>query len=138
MAGFPEETQEDLEQTFSLMKSIPCLEIAFNIFDPMPGSELLDTCVRLGLVPEKPDGSTFLLWPDNHFMKYMTPEEFNRQAYIMAEWIYAFNNRWLNLLRKKGYLSWFLLRKDPKFLLKKVLQRLHKRGRVKTLKQKYV
>ena len=67
MAGFPEETLDDLQQTFSLMKSIPCLEIAFNIFDPMPGSELLDTCVHLGLVPDKPDWSTFLFWPDNHF-----------------------------------------------------------------------
>ena len=48
MAGFPEETIEDLERTFALMKSIPCQEIAFNIFDPMPGCELLDTS-KIGL-----------------------------------------------------------------------------------------
>lgn len=135
MAGFPEETLDDLQQTFSLMKSIPCLEIAFNIFDPMPGSELLDTCVHLGLVPDKPDWSTFLFWPDNHFMKYVTPEEFNRQAYIMAEWIYTFNNRWLNLLRRKGYLSWFLLKHDPQFFFKKILERLKKRIKVKSLQR---
>jgi anaerobic magnesium-protoporphyrin IX monomethyl ester cyclase len=135
MAGFPEETLDDLQQTFALMKSIPCLEIAFNILDPMPGSELLDTCVRLGMVPENPDWSTFLFWPDNHFMKYVTPEEFNRQAYDMAAWIYAFNNRWINLLRKKGYLSWFLLKKDPQFFFKKILQRFQKRVKVKSLKQ---
>jgi anaerobic magnesium-protoporphyrin IX monomethyl ester cyclase len=135
MAGFPEETLDDLQQTFALMKSIPCQEIAFNIFDPMPGSELLDICVRLELMPSNPDWSTMLFWPDNHFMKHVTPEDFNRQAYAMAEWIYAFNNRWTNLLRKKGYLSWFLLKKDPQFLFKKLLQRFKKRAQVKRLKQ---
>jgi hypothetical protein len=135
MAGFPEETMEDLQQTFALMKSIPCLEIAFNIFDPMPGSELLDTCTKLGLVPPDPDWSTFLFWPDAHFMKYVSPEEFNRQAYAMAEWIYAYNNRWLNLLRKQGYLAWFLLRKDPQFFFQKILQRVKKRFQVKILRR---
>jgi anaerobic magnesium-protoporphyrin IX monomethyl ester cyclase len=135
MAGFPEETMEDLQQTFALMKSIPCLEIAFNIFDPMPGSELLDTCQRLALVPPDPDWSTFLFWPDNHFMKYVSPEEFNRQAYEMAAWIYAHNNRLLNLWKKQGYLAWFLLRKDPMFFFQKILQRLKKRFQVKILRR---
>jgi anaerobic magnesium-protoporphyrin IX monomethyl ester cyclase len=134
MAGFPEETLEDLQQTFALMKSLPCQEIAFNIFDPMPGSELLDSCVKLGLMPANPDWSTMLFWPDNHFMQHVTPEDFNLQAYAMAEWVYAFNNRWTNLLRKKGYLSWFLLKKDPQFLMKKLLQRLKKRAKIKVLK----
>jgi anaerobic magnesium-protoporphyrin IX monomethyl ester cyclase len=135
MAGFPEETLDDLQQTFDLMKSIPALEIAFNIFDPMPGSELLDTCKKLGLVPPDPDWSTFLFWPDQHFMKYITPAEFNQQAYVMAKWIYAHNNRLLNLWRKQGYLAWFLLRHDPKFVVKKVLQRLKKRLQVHLLKR---
>jgi anaerobic magnesium-protoporphyrin IX monomethyl ester cyclase len=134
MAGFPEETLEDLQQTFALMKSLPCQEIAFNIFDPMPGSELLDTCVHLGLVPANPDWSTMLFWPDNHFMQHVSPEEFNRQAYTMAEWVYAFNNRWTNLLRKQGYLAWFLLKKDPQFFFKKILRRFKKRAKTKILK----
>jgi anaerobic magnesium-protoporphyrin IX monomethyl ester cyclase len=135
MAGFPEETIDDLQQTFELMKSIPCLEIAFNIFDPMPGSELLDTCQNLGLVSPHPDWSNFLFWPDSHFMKYVSPEEFNRQAYAMAAWIFAHNNRWINLLLKQGYLAWFLLRNDPRFLFKKILQRLKKRLQVQFLKK---
>lgn len=135
MAGFPEETIDDLQQTFALMKSIPALEIAFNIFDPMPGSELLDTCIKIGIVPPDPDWSTFLFWPDNHFMKYVSPEEFNRQAYTMAAWIYAHNNRWINLWRKQGYLAWFLLKNDPWFFFKKILQRLKKRTQVQVLKR---
>lgn len=135
MAGFPEETLEDLQQTFDLMRSIPCLEIAFNIFDPMPGSELLDTCKELGLMPPDPDWSTFLFWPDNHFMKYVNPEDFNRQVHSMAEWIYANNNRWLNLWRKKGCLAWFLIKKDPIFFLQKVLKRLKTRFQAKILRR---
>jgi radical SAM superfamily enzyme YgiQ (UPF0313 family) len=135
MAGFPEETMEDLQQTFALMKSIPCLEIAFNIFDPMPGSELLDTCKKLGVLPPDPDWSTFLFWPDQHFMKHVSPEEFNRQAYTMAAWVYAHNNRWLNLWRKKSYLAWFLLRKDPIFFFQKVWQRLKTRFQVQILRR---
>lgn len=135
MAGFPEETLEDLEQTFALMKSIPCLEIAFNIFDPMPGSELLDTCQKLGLVPPDPDWSTFLFWPDNHFLKHVSPEDFNRKAHEMATWVFAHNNRLLNLWRKQGYLAWFLLRKDPAFFFQKLWQRLKSRLQVKTLRR---
>jgi len=136
MAGFPEETIEDLQQTFALMKSIPCQEIAFNIFDPMPGSELLDVCVKLGLLPPNPDWSAFLFWPDNHFMKYVGPEEFTRQAHAMAAWVFDHNNRWVNLLRKQGYLGWFLLKNDPQFFFKKILHRLQKRLQVQILKGK--
>jgi len=135
MAGFPEETTEDLQQTFALMKSIPCQEIAFNIFDPMPGSELLDTCKRLGVVHPDPDWSRFLFWPDQHFVKDITPEEFNRQVYDMAAWVYAQNNSWLNLWRKQGYLAWFLLRKDPQFFFQKVWQRAKIRFQVKDLRR---
>lgn len=120
MAGFPEETMEDLEQTFALMKELPVTEIAFNILDPMPGSTDYERCVELGLVPEDPDWSEFPYWPDAHYMKHVPPHLFTHQADLMAEWLHARNNSFRFKLKRNRRLILSLLRNDPAYLFQKV------------------
>lgn len=131
MLGFPEETLNDIEQTFCLMKDLPAEDFAYNIFDPMPGSELWNTCVKLGLVPRKVDFRQFHYWPDSHFMKHVSKEEFNSQAVKIGKWIYAYNNRLSNKFRRVKTLVLFLIVYDPILLLRKMIHHVKRRVKVR-------
>lgn len=122
MAGFPLETREDLEQTFQLMKEIKSADIAFNIFDPMPGSEDLNTCVKLKLIPEDYDWNSFAFWPDAHFVKNIPPNEFTQIVNKMGRWVFKYNNSFITRLRRSKPLILSLLRNDPLFLFQKAYQ----------------
>ncbi len=120
MAGFPDETIEDLDQTFSLMKELPVTEIAFNILDPMPGSTDYERCMELGLVPENPDWSSFRFWPDAHYMKFVSEEAFKLQADIMAKWLFARNNSLRFKFKRNRKLIFSLAKNNPVYLLEKI------------------
>ncbi|HDY88187.1 MAG TPA: radical SAM protein, partial [bacterium] len=101
MAGFPEETTDDIQETFDLMKKIKTENINFNIFEPIPGSPLLEDCRRLGSVPQKVDWRTFGFWPMNHFTNNVSPEEFARIAINITQWVFdykcSFRVRWMRI-----------------------------------------
>ena len=134
MAGFPEETVADLMQTFQLMKDLNANEMAFNILDPMPGSEDYEKCKRLGLVPENPDWNDFPFWPDAHYVKNISREDFTKYANMIAKWLYEHNNSFKNKFKRNKYQILFLLRNDPLFLLKKIYSTFRLRKRVVQLK----
>jgi radical SAM superfamily enzyme YgiQ (UPF0313 family) len=134
MAGFPEEKVEDLEQTFSLMKEINSSEIAFNVFDPMPGSSEYEKCVSMGLVPEDADWNEFPFWPDAHYMKYVGREEFTRYANEMARWVYEYNNSLGAKYRRSKQQLLFLLKNDPVYLGKKIIGLALRRMNIRVLK----
>jgi hypothetical protein len=100
MAGFPQETKEDLKNTFDLMKEIKAVNIAFNILDPLPGSEVLKTAQEMGMVPREVDWSTFPFWPLNHFVKEVGEKEFSQMVEEMEAWAHQYNRRWRNLLQR--------------------------------------
>ncbi len=133
MAGFPEEKMDDIEETFKLMHELDIEEIAYNIFDPMPGSELLEQCVKLGLVKKNADWSRFSFWPDSHFMKYVTPEEFKTKAVEIGRWVYNRNNRLPVKFRRVKSLVWFYIFNDPATLVRKVVDHIRRRMRSATL-----
>ncbi len=120
MAGFPDETVEDLEQTFALMKELPVTEIAFNILDPMPGSTDYDRCIELGLVPENPDWSRFPFWPDAHYMKFVPEDVFKYHANTMAKWLHTRNNSFRFKFKRNRKLILSLAKNDPVYLLEKI------------------
>ncbi|MBI5815479.1 MAG: B12-binding domain-containing radical SAM protein [Nitrospinae bacterium] len=134
MAGFPEETLDDMEQTFALMKDLNLEEVAFNIVDPMPGSDLLTSAVSLGLVDAGADWSRFRFWPDRHFMAHVPPEAFNQKAKEMGAWVYKHNNDFSTKFRKLKSRVWFYIRHDPKTLAIKTAQYIGRRMRVRKLK----
>jgi len=134
MAGFPEETIEDLQQTFQLMKELNATELAFNIFDPMPGSREYEKCIRFGLVPENPNWNNFPFWPDAHYVNKINREDFSNYVNMVAKWLYARNNRLRIKFRRNKRQILFLLTNDPGFLLKKICHLIARRTKVRKLK----
>lgn len=133
MAGFPDETDEDMTQTFQLMKELGIEEIAYNIFDPMPGSDALKRCEELGLVAKDADWSNFRFWPDSHFMINMTREDFLVKATEIGKWVYAYNNSFPVKFRKLKALIWFYILNDPGTLVKKAVHYISRRNKVRRL-----
>jgi radical SAM superfamily enzyme YgiQ (UPF0313 family) len=117
MAGFPRETEDDLGQTFDLIREMRSARVSFNIFDPMPGSPLYDECLELGLVSPDADWANFPLWPDASFTTQMSPERFGVLARRMADYIFSRNESLAAQLRR--YLP--ELRRDPVAFAKKAL-----------------
>jgi radical SAM superfamily enzyme YgiQ (UPF0313 family) len=128
MAGFPEETSDDLSQTFELMKELEATEMVFNIFDPMPGSTEYEKCVRFGLISPSPDWNNFPLWPDAHYVRDISREEFTDYVNMVAKWLYNKNKSFANRFRRNKYLVSTLLKNDPVFLLKKVYKFIKRRN----------
>jgi anaerobic magnesium-protoporphyrin IX monomethyl ester cyclase len=79
MGGFPDETEEDLQQTLRLMQSIHSSTIIFSIFQPLPGSRLHAELESYGL----PAGSAGIddisyFTPDHYSIRAMSRESFDR------------------------------------------------------------
>ena len=118
MAGLPHETLDDLNLTFDLIKELNADNVAFNIFDPMPGSELYQEVIDLGLVPENADWTKFAFWPDASFTIDMAPDVFDKKAREMAEYIFKRNDSLR--MRIKRFLPQF--RHNPSSLFRKTIE----------------
>lgn len=116
MAGFLEETLDDLEDTFKMIKETKTTHIALNVWDPMPGSDLYDQAVEMGVVEKDADWSNFPLWPDRNFAVNIDPESFNDKVNEIAEWVYKYNASFYSYFRKIRPKIASLIRKDPKYL----------------------
>jgi radical SAM superfamily enzyme YgiQ (UPF0313 family) len=118
MAGLPHETLDDLNLTFDLIKELNADNVAFNIFDPMPGSELYQEVIDLGLIPENADWTKFAFWPDASFTIDMAPDVFDKKAREMAEYIFKRNDSLR--MRIKRFLPQF--RHNPSSLFRKTIE----------------
>jgi hypothetical protein len=129
MAGFPQETLDDLRATFDLMKSLDADDIVINIFDPMPGSQAFQQAADMGLIPREPDWADFPLWPDAHFAPEIPRDVFDREIADISQWVFA-KNRSLKALGRRGLA---ILRSGPRVFLRKGLaygaRRLFRSGR---------
>ncbi|KJU81607.1 radical SAM domain-containing protein [Candidatus Magnetobacterium bavaricum] len=134
MAGFPQETLDDLHETFDFMRRLNADELAFNIFDPMPGSSEYDKCIELGLITGTPNWNDFPLWPDAWFVKDIDRQEFDPLVEEIARWLYAYNNSLSVRLRRSRQQVMFLLKNDPAMLLKKTIGYLIRRFKVRRTK----
>jgi len=109
MAGFPQETPEDLKLTADLMQNIETDTTLLNIFSPMPGTELYDYAIAEGLLSP---GEDLSLYPMTSLRNYLAHnidrEDFNRMVYVMEELADKINNRFMTQLRFK----WKLHRKS--------------------------
>ncbi len=124
MAGFPEETLEDLDDTFKMIREINTTNIALNIWDPMPGSDLYDQAVEMGIVEEEANWNNFPLWPDRHFAVNMDPEIFSNKVNEMAEWVHNYNNSFHSYYRKIRPKLIELSKKDLKYLSFRIFKKL--------------
>ncbi|MBN1551683.1 B12-binding domain-containing radical SAM protein [bacterium] len=122
MAGFPDETREDLLETFNFMQKIKPAEIVLNIFDPMPGSEQFERAVALDLLPRQPDYAHFQLWPDAHYVANIKPGEFNSIVEKMSHYVFEYNSSRAALIRRAKPEIVQLLRTDRKVLFQKSMR----------------
>ncbi len=127
MAGFPDETREDLLQTLDFMTRIKPAEIVLNVFDPMPGSEQFHRCIELGLLPKEIDYSHYPLWPDAHFVSNMEPEEFNVLVDKISRYVFGYNASRTALVRRIKPEVLQLLRTDPGTLVTKGMHFIQRR-----------
>lgn len=122
MAGFPDETREDLLQTLAFMKRIRPAEIVLNILDPMPGSEQFERALELGLLKQPVNYLRFPLWPDAHFVQNIEPAEFNRLIEDISAYVFRYNTSRTALIRRARPEILQLLRTDRKVLLQKAFR----------------
>lgn len=101
MAGFPDETEQDLEQTLTFIKQIKPAEIVLNIFDPMPGSEQFDRAKELGLIAQNTNFSRFEYWPDAHYVAGIQPDRFNEMIGTISQYVFNYNTS-LPALRRRA------------------------------------
>lgn len=75
IVGFPGETRKDMLMTIKLIKKIkkvnPDASIGVGSFRPYPGSNLYDSCVKLGYFKEP---KTLRQWGDEEFFRVYTSE----------------------------------------------------------------
>jgi anaerobic magnesium-protoporphyrin IX monomethyl ester cyclase len=127
MAGFPDETYNDLMDTLDFCKRIKPAEIVMNILDPMPGSEQFERAVELKLIPEPIDFTRYPLWPDAHFMANVSVEEFNHVVAQITEYVFRYNSSKTALMRRARPEILQLIRTDRKVLFQKAIRFLKQR-----------
>lgn len=77
MIGLPDETEDDIKKTISLMKELPLDFMALSVFTPLPKSVLFDRCIELGLINQETDWSKFdYQSPENYFSAFIKKERF--------------------------------------------------------------
>ena len=77
MVGFPQETENTLNDTVATIKKIKSETIVYSIFTPYPGTEAFEFCKEKGLIGDRYDVSLYNHQsPANCFCVNLTPEKF--------------------------------------------------------------
>lgn len=122
MAGFPDEKEKDIDDTFNLMKELQADEIVINVFDPMPGSVIFEEMQQAGQLPETTNWLDFPLWPDRHFVTDIPQEVFNEKLEKISSWLFEYNNHPLQKWQKNKPELLFLIKYDHSFLWRKLVR----------------
>jgi len=81
MVGFPQETEETLNDTIKAMKEIESNTVVYSIFTPYPGTEAFEFCRRQGLIGDDFDISLYNHQsPANCFCMNLSPQRFRELA----------------------------------------------------------
>ena len=100
MIGFPDETKEDIEKTFRLMKELDGGTVCFSIFTPYPGSAQFDAAKGYGLIPERINWSDYSHQSsENCFVKDISKEEFKEYVEEISQWVDTKNTKNLKISR---------------------------------------
>lgn len=114
MIGLPNETKEDMFKSLEFMKQIKPQKGIVSIFTPLPGTELFDEVVQLGLINRDADWTKFSQWsPNNHFVKNFSKEEFQKISKEIISQFDEYNNRrgnWSIKSRLGRLIKYFSLR----------------------------
>jgi len=93
MGGFPQETEEDLLQTLDLMKKMRPIHLTFNVFTPLPGSELYNE-IRAGASTSEDAGWEDLAYcrDGGYYTENISDEDFEKLKDNILDYIDSYNN----------------------------------------------
>jgi radical SAM superfamily enzyme YgiQ (UPF0313 family) len=81
IVGFPQETEETLDETLSLMQQIKSDQLIYSVFTPYPGTEAFSYCEEKGLIKDVHDLSLYHhRSPANCFCLNISPEKFRTKV----------------------------------------------------------
>lgn len=100
MMGLPDEELDDIQATVNFIHEVRPVRCILSVFTPYPGDRLYDICKDRGLIPDKPDWSRYSHHsPENHFVRGMSKEEFEKLVKNVFVLIDRYNNSWSSNLR---------------------------------------
>lgn len=77
IVGYPQETEETLQDTITAMKNVKCDVLTYSIFTPYPGTEAFEYCMMNGLIGDDYDVALYNHQsPANHFCLNITQGRF--------------------------------------------------------------
>jgi radical SAM superfamily enzyme YgiQ (UPF0313 family) len=107
MVGFPQETEDTLNDTVTAMKKIKCDQMIYSIFTPYPGTEAFEFCRKNKLIKDDFDLSLYNHQsPANCFCLNLSPERFRafvskiekmvdkKNALYRTRQVFSFNTFW--------------------------------------------
>ena len=113
MIGFPDETEDDINETIALMKDIGPFTAVLSIFTPYPDTEAYQECLKYGLIPKSIDWSKFYHQsPEMHFNRRISKERF-REIVKHTERIFDEHN----ISQRRS-----LLLRHPFYTLKRIIK----------------
>jgi len=107
--GFPGETREQIKNTFRFARRLKIDMPYFFLFNPLPGSELYDTCLKKGYYEPE------LVYYTNYYYNSITTDEFNPVQLRRIQYFYT-------LFRDLQVLT-----RNPKLVFSKYLKRVSTR-----------
>ncbi|MBW8000477.1 MAG: radical SAM protein [Planctomycetes bacterium] len=120
IVGFPQETEETLDDTVKAMMKIDCDELVYSIFTPYPGTEAFEFCKEKGLIDDSYNVSLHNHQsPASCFCLNITPERFR----VLAAKVEKMVDKRNAASRKRGVFSVDTFRKIQEFGIKKSIQK---------------
>jgi radical SAM superfamily enzyme YgiQ (UPF0313 family) len=125
MVGLPEETEDEIMQTWRFLREIEPPEVVFSVFAPFPGTELYARARDLGLVNDSVDWSTVETKSSrNAFVAAIDQQRFREIYQDLSRWADEWNERHKPFWKGAAMRS-HVYRAHPLLFLK----RLHLAGR---------
>lgn len=120
MVGFPQETEETLNDTLSAIKAIKGYT-TYGIFTPYIGTQAFEQCLALGMISENFDVSLYNHQsPDNSFSKNIPHDRFRILAKEIERVVDEKNRKYQQSLKRTKL--------HPLTLIKKAIRRLKRLG----------
>jgi len=124
--GFPEETEEQMLETFEFIKQINPGELFLSVFTPFPGTELYYKTKELGLLEGEIEWEKFeTKGPKNAFVLKVSKERFQELHRTMMKWIDEYNKTantfWYRLKMRLPY-----YKKHPVLFARRTYEYLYK------------
>ncbi|NQU17440.1 MAG: B12-binding domain-containing radical SAM protein [Candidatus Saganbacteria bacterium] len=120
MMGLPQETEEDILETFRFVKELNPLYAGLGVYNPMPSTELFDSGVEMGLLYDRVEIDHFFgVNPKDYYFRdpkkrvaYINPQRFVELTDFMMREFHKHNTRFFNIARR-GWIRRRAYKADP-------------------------